>query len=98
MAGEPKTGALSASCSCGCHGSVATHRRLLGSAMSVADYSGVEKYSDRIIETTILNAIIPNGLQRRAFIRAVGASTALAALAQVFPLGAAKAIAQDATK
>ena len=98
MAGEPKTDARSASCSCGCHGSVATHRQLLGSAMSVADYAGVEKYSDRIIETTILNAIIPNGLRRRAFIQAVGASTALAAMAQVFPLGAAKAIAQDATK
>ena len=98
MADELKAGALSASCSCGCDGSMALHRRTLGSAMSVGDYSGVENYSDRIVETTILNAIIPDGLQRRTFIQAVGASTALAAIARVFPLGTTKAIAQEALK
>ena len=51
-----------------------------------------------MIETTVLNAMIPNGLQRRAFIKAVGASTALAAIAQVFPLETTKSMAQDARK
>src|SRR5580658_2323883 len=98
MADEIKTSAASVFCSCGCDGSMELHRRTLGAAMSVDDYSGVESYSDRVIETAVLNAMIPNSLQRRAFIRAVGASTALAAIAQVFPLATTKAIAQDTAR
>jgi nitrate/nitrite transport system substrate-binding protein len=98
MAEKVKAGAVSASCSCGCNGSMALHRQTLGMAMSASDYSGVENYSDRLIETTVLNAMIPDGLQRRKFLQAVGASTALAAIAQSFPLGTTKAIAQDALK
>jgi nitrate/nitrite transport system substrate-binding protein len=85
-------------CNCGCNGSMEEHRHLLGAEMVEADYHGVENYSDRMVEMSILNAMIPNGLQRRAFLKAVGASTALAAVAQAFPLSTGKAIAQDATK
>lgn len=62
------------------------------------DYIGVENYSDRIVETTVLNAMIPNVVQRRAFLKAVGASTALAAIAQFFPLATGKAIAKETAK
>ncbi|HEY0220229.1 MAG TPA: CmpA/NrtA family ABC transporter substrate-binding protein [Afipia sp.] len=82
-------------CECGCEGAIETHRRTFGAEMVDDDYSGFEKYSDRIVETTILNAMIPNSLERRAFIKAVGASTALAAIAQFFPLATGKAIALD---
>jgi len=98
MPDKRKIDATPASCTCGCNGSMDQHRRALGAAMREDAYAGVENYSDRIVETTILNAMIPNGLQRRAFIQAVGASTALAAIAQFFPLGTTKAIAQDAVK
>ena len=93
MTDKLKTDAIPAKCPCGCDGAMALHRRTLGTAMSAGDYDGVENYSDRLIETTVLNAMLPNGLQRRAFIKAVGASTALAAIAEVFPLGTGKAIA-----
>jgi nitrate/nitrite transport system substrate-binding protein len=85
-------------CGCGCGGSIDQHRQSFGEAMSERDYAGVEAYSDRIVETAVLNAMIPNGLQRRAFLKAVGASTALSAIAQLFPLNTSKAIAQDAPK
>lgn len=71
---------------------------MLGAKMVEDDYRGVENYSDRMVEMSVLNAMIPNGLQRRVFLKAVGASTALAAIAQVFPLSTGKAIAQDVTK
>ncbi|MFD1703301.1 CmpA/NrtA family ABC transporter substrate-binding protein [Methylopila henanensis] len=74
------------------------HKRMLGEATPAGGYSGVENYVDRIVETTVLNAIAPDPVARRAFLQAVGAATALAAIAQVFPLGAAKALAQDAMK
>lgn len=85
-------------CSCGCNGLMDVHRRTLGVEMTDGDYIGVENYSDRIVETSILNAIIPSQVQRRAFLKAVGASTALAAIAQFFPLAAGKAIAKDVVK
>jgi nitrate/nitrite transport system substrate-binding protein len=85
-------------CACGCAGSMEVHRRTLGVGAPESEYSGFEKYSDRVVETTVLNALFPNAMQRRTFLRAVGATTALAAIAQLFPLGATKAMALDAAK
>ena len=48
----------------------------------------------QIVRTAVLRAIFPQARGRRAFLRAVGATTAAAALAEVFPLGAAEALAQ----
>jgi len=54
---------------------------------------------ERIVEEAVLRAAIPDGALRRRFLQAVGASTALAALSAVFPLGAAKeAFAQGGGK
>jgi len=74
------------------------HRDTLGPAMGADAYEGTENYVDRVVETAVLNAMIPNPMQRRAFLQSVGAATALAAIAQMFPLGTAKAIAQEAGK
>jgi nitrate/nitrite transport system substrate-binding protein len=74
------------------------HRQTFGPAMSEDAYAGTENYTDRLIETSVLNAMFPNGSQRRAFLKAVGASTALAAIAQFFPLSATKSIAQETSK
>ena len=52
----------------------------------------------QIVRTAVLRAIFPQARGRRAFLRAVGATTAAAALAEVFPLGAAEALAQEAPK
>lgn len=50
------------------------------------------------VEDAVLNSLIPNGLKRRAFLKAVGTSTAMAAIAHVFPLSAAKALAAEGEK
>jgi nitrate/nitrite transport system substrate-binding protein len=98
MPDRPGNPSLSGSCLCGCEGAMENHRRSFGETMSASDYAGADNYSDRIIETTVLNAIIPNRFQRRAFLKAVGGSTALAAIAHLFPLGTSKAIAQDTSR
>ena len=50
---------------------------------------------DRVVQRAIEYAVLGGRLGRRAFIRRVGAATASAALASVFPVGAARALAQD---
>ncbi len=54
-----------------------------------------EKILDQAVERAIGHAVFGSELRRREFIRLVGAGTAAAALASVFPVGAAKALAQE---
>ena len=85
-----------AKCPCGEHSSMEEHRVELGAAMSPKDYEGEGNYVDRIVETAVLKAMFPAAATRRAFLGAVGAGTALAAIADVFPLATTKALAKDA--
>src|SRR5678816_2559915 len=72
-------------CACGHHRSQGEHDRAMA--------------ADQVVEEALLRALVPDRALRRRFLTAVGASTALAALASVFPLGAAKeALAQGAGK
>lgn len=87
--------ASGSTCACGCGGSIAEHRRDLGAAMSRDDYSSGEHYVDRLVETAVLRSIFPDAMLRRRFLKAVGASVALSAIAGVFPLSVGKAIAQQ---
>lgn len=64
-------------CSCGRHESQAAHE---------AAASG--RY-EAVVAEGVLRAAIPDGAERRGFLKAVGLSTALAALSQVFPLATA---------
>src|SRR5262245_47016786 len=50
--------------------------------------SGDERVA-RVVEGAVMRAIFPHDATRRTFLRAVGASTALAAISQFFPLGTA---------
>jgi nitrate/nitrite transport system substrate-binding protein len=68
-----------------------------------AAHAGVSRLqgSDRmaqIVNTAVLRAAFPKAAARRRFLKAVGATTAAAALAELFPLAAATALAQDAPK
>jgi len=56
-----------------------------------------EQIIDRIVERAVMRAIFPGDLERRQFLRLVGSSTVLAILNSVFPLDAAKALAQEKT-
>jgi nitrate/nitrite transport system substrate-binding protein len=85
-------------CKCGCEGAMEHHRASLGSAMTASDYVGFEKYSDRLVETTLINTLFPHVPTRRAFLKSVGSATALAAMAQFFSLDTMKALALEAPK
>jgi nitrate/nitrite transport system substrate-binding protein len=79
-------------CSCGAHASQAEHDAALRSAMPEGD--GLMR---RSVESAVLRALFPADIDRRNFLKAVGATTAFAAIAQFFPLGTAMdAFAQSA--
>jgi nitrate/nitrite transport system substrate-binding protein len=72
-------------CACGRHGSQGEHDHAVA--------------AEKVVEEALLRALFPDRALRRRFLASVGAGTALAALASVFPLGAAKeAFAQGAGK
>jgi nitrate/nitrite transport system substrate-binding protein len=57
--------------------------------------SEFEAYSNAFIEATLVKALFPQEPVRRAFIKAVGRNTAMAAIASMFPMAAMQAMAQD---
>jgi nitrate/nitrite transport system substrate-binding protein len=66
-------------CGCGAHASQAEH----DAAVAAAE----EARYGRVVEGALMRAIFPDDLGRRSFLSAVGASTALAALSQILPVG-----------
>jgi nitrate/nitrite transport system substrate-binding protein len=92
---DPST-KLTSGCSCGHHHSEAEHARAARAAeLQVA--AEQEARLQRVVEAAVVRAMFPNDASRRAFLRAVGTSTAAAAIAAFFPLGKAlDALADDA--
>ena len=77
-------------CSCGAHRSEVEH--------AAAVRLEPEERLTRVVEGAVMRALFPEDTTRRAFLTAVGASTALAAVAQFLPIGAATdAFAQGGT-
>ena len=74
-------------CGCGQHVSQAEH-----DAQSTVSSDALV---DRSIHGGILAALFSNDIERRQFIKAVGATTAYSALASLFPLAALNAMAQE---
>ena len=73
--------------SCGRHATEAEHDAVLSSEARVG----------RVVEGALMRALFPQDASRRAFLKAVGAPAALAALSQLFPVGTAtEAFAQGA--
>ena len=73
-------------CSCGAHASEAEHARACA-AVDDAPLSEEAGY-ERVIQSAVMRAIFPHDAQRRAFLSAVGWSTAAAAVSSFLPLGA----------
>ena len=71
------------SCSCGQHASQKDH-----------DLAGVDEMNQRVIQSAVMRAIFPKDEERRRFLRAVGSSTAMAAIGSLIPFGALEAMAQ----
>ncbi|MGN6662117.1 MAG: ABC transporter substrate-binding protein, partial [Achromobacter mucicolens] len=77
-------------CGCGRHASQAEHER---ATQSVSQGDAASS----AVEQAVMRALFPQDALRRRFLRAVGSGTAMAAIASIFPLAAAKeAFAQTA--
>src|SRR5882762_11187426 len=84
-------------CGCGRHRSVAEHDRAAVRLRCEAPPNDEARY-EGVVASAVMRAIIPKGAARRAFLKSVGVSTALAALSEVFPLATATDVfAQGAT-
>jgi nitrate/nitrite transport system substrate-binding protein len=72
-------------CACGAHRSQAEHDDAQRQLQCAAVESEQQRYQG-VVASAVMRAVFPRDAARRAFLRAVGASTALAALSQFFPL------------
>src|SRR5689334_2590584 len=71
-------------CGCGGDHAPADHDRL--TAVPASD----EQRFSRVVDAAVLRAVFPVDPQRRAFLKKVGAATAMAAISSVFPLTMAR--------
>ena len=72
---DPDRPLRSQGCSCGAHSSQSEHD------------ADTESNYRRVVESAVVRALFPQDLQRRAFLKGVGVSTAMAAIAQFLPIG-----------
>jgi nitrate/nitrite transport system substrate-binding protein len=73
-------------CSCGRHGSEAEHHAAASSLQPAAVAASEERRFEGVVASAVIRALFPRDAARRAFLKSVGAATALAAVSQVFPL------------
>ncbi|HRE19411.1 MAG TPA: CmpA/NrtA family ABC transporter substrate-binding protein [Rhabdaerophilum sp.] len=84
-------------CICGQHRSAEEHEQAMRAEAVEAPLDNDEKRYGRAIERAVMRAMFPRDAERRAFLKAVGASTAYAAVASLFPLATAtEVLAQGA--
>jgi nitrate/nitrite transport system substrate-binding protein len=88
---DPKRTLTSSGCSCGHHLNQADHER---DAVRQLQCEPVPSQSDEsryqgVVASAVMRAMFPKDVARRAFLKSVGASTALAAISQFFPLATA---------
>lgn len=94
---------LQMKCHCGLDHTVADHVAAFGQAPKTATPAPVpasaaameEALSTEFVQASLVKALFPQESLRRAFLKAVGARTAAAAIASVLPVGAMQALAQD---
>src|SRR3954452_9226689 len=81
---------LRAGCACGQHQSAAEHER--ATALRCAPVESEEKRYEGVVASAVMRAMFPQDVARRAFLKSVGASSALAALSQFFLLQTATGV------
>ena len=89
---------LRLSCACGQHGSADEHVQAEAAVATLQARSESEDFVARanaFIEAAVVKALFPQDALRRRFLRAVGRSTAMAAIGSVLPLASLQAMAQD---
>ncbi len=83
---DPSRRLSSTGCSCGRHVSEAEHARDSATQLQCAPVDSKEKRYEGVVASAVMRAMFPKDAGRRQFLQALGASTALAALSQFFPL------------
>src|SRR5947207_2656211 len=84
-----------AGCVCGQHRSAAEHEHAK-LALRCEPIESEEKRYEGVVASAVVRAMFPKDAARRAFLKSVGASTALAAISQFFPIKAATEAFADA--
>jgi nitrate/nitrite transport system substrate-binding protein len=92
-AGRP----LKPSCPCGLHRSQAEHDHEARATFVAEAVASEDRRYEGVVNSAVMRALFPQDATRRAFLKAIGASTALAAISQFLPLrSATDAFAQGA--
>jgi nitrate/nitrite transport system substrate-binding protein len=90
---------LRAGCPCGQHASASEHDASLQPAMQYVAPESEAQHYEGVVASAVMRAMFPRDVARRAFLKSVGASSALAVLSQFFPIKAATEVfAQGAGK
>jgi nitrate/nitrite transport system substrate-binding protein len=85
---------LKPACICGQHRSAAEHRHA-ARALRCEEVESEDKRYEGVVASAVMRAMFPRDAARRAFLKSVGASTALAALSQFFPIKTATEVFAD---
>src|SRR5258706_659946 len=86
---DPKRGLNRSGCACGRHVSQIEHERDAAPALQCTPVESEDKRYQGVVASAVMRAVFPQDAARRAFLKSVGASTALAAISQFFPLATA---------
>jgi nitrate/nitrite transport system substrate-binding protein len=84
---DPQLQLSRSGCNCGRHATQVDHDRDM--QLRCAAVESEDKRYEGVVASAVVRAMFPKDAARRAFLKSVGASTALAAISQFFPLGAA---------
>ncbi len=82
---DPDRNLRPAGCSCGQHVSEAEHHAAAQLQLQASIENEQERY-EGVVASAVIRAMFPKDAARRAFLKSVGAATAVAALSQFFPL------------
>ena len=77
---------LTSGCSCGRHASERDHELDAQHQLQCAAVESEDRRFEGVVASAVVRAMFPQDASRRAFLQSVGASTALAAISQFFPL------------
>jgi nitrate/nitrite transport system substrate-binding protein len=94
---DPARRLRAGACSCGQHASQSEHEATLQLRCDIPETEA--KRYEGVVASAVMRAVFPKEVARRAFLKSVGASSALAALSQFFPIKTATEVfAQGAGK
>ncbi len=88
---------LTMGCTCGRHRNDAEHAaaEAVSTLRARSETTAFEQYSNEFVEAALVKALFPQDAVRRRFLRAVGRSTAMAAIGSVLPVASLQAMAQE---